>query len=513
MVQRLASVQTVKQSTFHENGSTGGVHYLHIPFLFQYCWLDEDFMMGNVDEQEKQDNENYSKNFTRTPNIVFASYKHLSKEEKYLYIELRFIYWDTKPRYVSLRELNEMTAFSIGALSKMLPRLHTCGLIHAEIRREKAKNGKEKGNPKYHITILDIWELNRQYFSCSPNEQDAMDPSQKLVHEMTQACSPNDTSSFTKSDKTVHEKEQGRAQSERAKKDIKTLSKKEVKTTTDADASQQSQSSSLLENLSSLSEQEQSLSRKLRSQDQPIYLAWRPTQRDVYVNWVYSYDKPMPLNITPRVIEDVDAWEDLQPTAEMFRSIRTFALKQEENLPADKKYYTSNRGFKFWDARTEYLNWQSCVEASEMKKGKSATTVQVISEEEKEAMAFIPGFVLEPIHATNKELGEDKLHAGFNLEAVERWYKSAPVKMDKKTYLTTVETLMSEARLRYPGEKLQSLDAQNYFMDGLDAKIREYTAPRVVASYSLGGYTYKPEEDQPELPFVGPFRNRKKRGA
>ena len=173
------------------------------------------------EEIEKQDNEHYSKNFTRIPNILFDSYKHISKEEKFLYCSLRCVYWDTRPRYVSLRELSDLTGYSIGALSKMLPRLHSCGLIHAEIRREKAKNGQEKGNPKYHITIIDIWEENRKFYSCSPNEQ--VDPSAHLVHQMIQACSPNDTSLFTKSDKPVHEKEQDRAQVERAKKDKDTL--------------------------------------------------------------------------------------------------------------------------------------------------------------------------------------------------------------------------------------------------------------------------------------------------
>lgn len=40
-------------------------------------------------------------------------------------------------------------------------------------------------------------------------------------------------------------------------------------------------------------------------------------------------------------------------------------------------------------------------------------------------------------------------------------------------------------------------------------------APGVVTPYNLGGYSYKPEdEQQPQLPFAGPFRNnRKKRGA
>lgn len=137
-------------------------------------------------EEEKRDNEQYSKNFTRTPNILFVAFPDLSKEEKFLYIELRMVYWDMKPRFVTLRELGGLVHYSTGSLSKMLPRLHDAGLIHAEVRREKARNGREKGNSKYHISIVDIWEVNRLFFSCSPDEQDKLSalPSAQLVQEM-----------------------------------------------------------------------------------------------------------------------------------------------------------------------------------------------------------------------------------------------------------------------------------------------------------------------------------------
>lgn len=197
--------------------------------------------MTSGKQQEKQDNENYSKNFTRVPNIVFVSYKYLTKEEKFLYCTLRQVYWDMKPRFVSLRDLSEATGYAVGALSKMLPRLHTCGLIHSEIRHEKGKDGKVKGHAKYHITIPDIWELNRKYFEASSEEQAAMDPSLKLaqgiVHQMnnTKDCSPNDTELFTKCDSSVHQmndivpfREQSQAQLERAK-DKKDISKDERK--------------------------------------------------------------------------------------------------------------------------------------------------------------------------------------------------------------------------------------------------------------------------------------------
>jgi hypothetical protein len=142
-------------------------------------------------DKEQKDNEEYSKHFTRIPNMLFVSFKYLSKEEKFLYCTLKSVYWDAKPRFVSLRELSDMTSYSRGALGNMLPRLHKCGLIHAEIRKEKDSKGEEFGNPKYNITILDLWEINRQYYSCPPNGRDKLDPSLTLVHEKCQSCPPN----------------------------------------------------------------------------------------------------------------------------------------------------------------------------------------------------------------------------------------------------------------------------------------------------------------------------------
>jgi hypothetical protein len=195
-------------------------------------------------DKESQDG---FKNFARIPNILFVSFRHLSREEKFLYCTLKSIYWDAKTRYVSLRELGETAGYSTGALSKMLPRLHTCGLVNAKIQQELDKKGRAKGNPKYQITVLDIWELNTYYHSCSANERDMLDPSLKLVqqmnepvHESTQGHSPNDTSSFTKDDKPDTFDEQDQAQNERAKdkKDsLKTSLKKEERTITQPSAS------------------------------------------------------------------------------------------------------------------------------------------------------------------------------------------------------------------------------------------------------------------------------------
>ena len=182
----------------------------------------------NMSVPNKSSKEKKRENFARIPNMVFVSFKFLTKEEKYLYAHLQCIYWDTKTHIASLRELSDLTEYSVSALSKMLPRIHDCGLIRAEIKREKDKKGQEIGNPKYHITILDIWELNKIYFESSAEARAKLDPSLKLVHkkeqesanpvhENEQACSPNSTRSFTKTNRVVSPGEQVHARFERAK--------------------------------------------------------------------------------------------------------------------------------------------------------------------------------------------------------------------------------------------------------------------------------------------------------
>ena len=146
----------------------------------------------------------YNKNFTRVPNIIFVSpkYAHLTNEELFLYCKLRSIYWDTKLHFQSLRDISAKTKYSIGALSKMLPRISDCGLVHAEIIQEYHPDGAKKGKPKYRISITDIWEENREYFEkCSSNEQyqdDNVHEMNNNVHEKVRQRSANEHKNASK---------------------------------------------------------------------------------------------------------------------------------------------------------------------------------------------------------------------------------------------------------------------------------------------------------------------------
>ena len=102
-----------------------------------------------------------------TPRIVRTQYKDLSHAEKWLYTCLKDLCGDKGSCFRSLRSLSEETDISIASLSKMIPHLHSKGLIHAEKKRRSA-SGKEV----WHISIVDIWQENAKYCKdCSKNEQ------------------------------------------------------------------------------------------------------------------------------------------------------------------------------------------------------------------------------------------------------------------------------------------------------------------------------------------------------
>ena len=99
-----------------------------------------------------------------TPRIVRTQYKQLSHAEKWLYTCLKDLCGDKGTCFRTLRALKEETDISIASLSTMIPRLHEAGLIHAEKKR-RSSSGKEV----WHISIVDIWQTNKDY--CSENEQ------------------------------------------------------------------------------------------------------------------------------------------------------------------------------------------------------------------------------------------------------------------------------------------------------------------------------------------------------
>lgn len=144
--------------------------------------------------------------FAVTPRIVRVEYKQLSHAEKWLYVCLKDLCGDKGVCFRTLRSLAEETDISLGSLSTMIPKLQKAGLIHAEKKR-RSLTGKEV----WHISIVDIWQLNRDY--CSKSEQSTqqfvqpMNNNVQKLNESSLVCSEieRDCSNFADRRKNIEE--------------------------------------------------------------------------------------------------------------------------------------------------------------------------------------------------------------------------------------------------------------------------------------------------------------------
>lgn len=155
------------------------------------------------DEAIQQEVKTIRKNYTRTANILFESYPDLRPQEKWLYINLVYLCGAKGTRHLSIRYIHDRTGISLGALSGhkdpekndpgMIRRLHNAGLIHAEIKRKTQRDGKESDQPQYHITIVDIWQLNETFFNerCSEDEHSIKEGESSVQNPNSSVQNPN----------------------------------------------------------------------------------------------------------------------------------------------------------------------------------------------------------------------------------------------------------------------------------------------------------------------------------
>jgi predicted transcriptional regulator len=122
--------------------------------------------------------------YAMTPRIVRTLYKKLSHTEKWLYTCLKDLCGKGGTCFRTLRSLKEETDISIASLSTMIPHLHESGLIHAE-KKPSPRSGKEI----WHISIIDIWQMNKDY--CSKIEQSPDESVQILNEDMPVVHSTN----------------------------------------------------------------------------------------------------------------------------------------------------------------------------------------------------------------------------------------------------------------------------------------------------------------------------------
>jgi hypothetical protein len=140
--------------------------------------------------------------YATIPRIVRIKYKDLSHAEKWLYVCLKDLCGDKGTCFRTLRSLSGETDISIASLSKMIPHLHSEGLIHAEKKR-RSESGKEV----WHISIVDIWQENVK--ACSKNEQsqEVVQNTNKDVQNLNETlgdCSKNERDCSNFSDRRMN---------------------------------------------------------------------------------------------------------------------------------------------------------------------------------------------------------------------------------------------------------------------------------------------------------------------
>lgn len=139
--------------------------------------------------------------YARMPRIIRKKYPQVSKLNKLLYMYLRDICGESGVCFRSIRSLAKETDFSIGYISKNIPVLQQAGLIHAELKKRSSGKGWEV----YHISIVDIWDLNAKFLEeekCSrdehfedinrSHEEQIEEEDSKTVHSMNTICSQHE---------------------------------------------------------------------------------------------------------------------------------------------------------------------------------------------------------------------------------------------------------------------------------------------------------------------------------
>jgi len=134
--------------------------------------------------------------YAMVPRLIRTSptYRDLTHAEKWLYVCLKDLCGDSGMCFRTLLSLSRETDFSTGALSQMIRRLHSYGLVHAEKKRRG-----DAGHELWHISIVDLWGANARTCGEKPtppehsgNEQSGEDASENERSDDADADSLHD---------------------------------------------------------------------------------------------------------------------------------------------------------------------------------------------------------------------------------------------------------------------------------------------------------------------------------
>lgn len=126
------------------------------------------------------------KSFTMLPNTVFVDYG-LDNNHIAYYAWLKMLCGEGGTCYRSMRTISAMTQFSTGQLSIMTHKLHEIGLIHATKHKRVDKGGKEHGWPIWHISIVDIWQKNADYFSNGTEDEKSRETAEQQMETIAES--------------------------------------------------------------------------------------------------------------------------------------------------------------------------------------------------------------------------------------------------------------------------------------------------------------------------------------
>lgn len=385
-----------------------------------------------------QEVKDIKRNYTRTPNVLFESYPDLRPQEKWLFINLVYLCGSKGTRHLSLRYIHDRTGISLGALSGskdpakndlgMIRRLHNAGLIHAEIKKKKQRDGKESDQAQYHITIVDIWQINEIFFAMRSENEHLEDESNEGVQNVNTSVRKMNTNTLE------------RSENERERSENDTNIRLHSKTT----------------DISKTTEEENVVTANADANDTPALSEITHTPPTEEPTHTETPEQPV---------------QEKKPRKRTTRRSRASKFEIPEELrPRVKKVY-------------EHLN------AWRQKKTGDPEECFTHDDEGDEAICSL---------FQGKPPTEKKLEAACDA----MWNEPRNIRTG---YYAREHMTVKAICNQYKAKSLLLAVNEN-------KKDKPTTA--AVTPYSLGGYTYKPEDEQPSLPFTGPFRhNRKKRGA
>jgi hypothetical protein len=126
------------------------------------------------------------KYFTATPNIIL-DHPELDIYDQMLYIHIKRIAGDNGQCWASIRYLAGKMKVSKYRIQKSLQKLLNLGLI----KPAGTKKGK-RGRPKNVYEIVDIWELNVNYYDNHKNNGKTTETQSEVIHNCNEGICPPD---------------------------------------------------------------------------------------------------------------------------------------------------------------------------------------------------------------------------------------------------------------------------------------------------------------------------------